>query len=253
MPSAKSVLASRRGGPSLALNLSQSTLELPAHKLHRQNSSESTLSSDSGLCSSPGTGFLSVALSCHSSCSAPSSPIGPKFKLTRDFDAAVCRLNQHKTLVSKILSSRFLRRWENHSVRLGLHAIDSVEIFVVQQQSVGLSTPSGRIDVHTPTSVAAIDGFMKFNAICRLTTSTSEVLTSQIIITRRLPALLIGGKMATRRSPLLAFLGCFLAAFAVNCRRVAGAQRPSYPDLRAAVLRATRRLRNGRSRSRGFL
>ncbi|XP_022692364.1 C-Maf-inducing protein-like isoform X2 [Varroa jacobsoni] len=127
MPSAKSVLASRRGGPSLALNLSQSTLELPAHKLHRQNSFESTLSSDSGLCSSPGTGFLSVAPSCHSSCSAPSSPIGPKFKLTRDFDAAVCRLNQHKTLVSKILSSRFLRRWENHSVRLELHAIDSLQ------------------------------------------------------------------------------------------------------------------------------
>ncbi|XP_048576400.1 C-Maf-inducing protein-like [Nematostella vectensis] len=48
-----------------------------------------------------------------------SSGGGPKFKLIHEGDIQVCRLNHSRTLISKVLSSKFLRRWEAHHVFLG--------------------------------------------------------------------------------------------------------------------------------------
>ena len=48
-----------------------------------------------------------------------SSSGGPKFKLIHEGDIQVCRLNHSRTLISKVLSSKFLRRWEAHHIYLG--------------------------------------------------------------------------------------------------------------------------------------
>lgn len=48
-----------------------------------------------------------------------SSGGGPKFKLLHEGDIQVCRLNHSRTLISKVLSSKFLRRWEAHHLTLG--------------------------------------------------------------------------------------------------------------------------------------
>ncbi|XP_020288301.1 C-Maf-inducing protein-like [Pseudomyrmex gracilis] len=79
------------------------------------------------------TGCLPIARSCpnlerqgagYSSTSGSSSPspstvpIGPRFKPLEEGDIQVCYLNQTRTLVKKILSSKFLRRWETHHICL---------------------------------------------------------------------------------------------------------------------------------------
>lgn len=48
-----------------------------------------------------------------------SSGGGPKFKLLHEGDIQVCRLNHSRTLISKVLSSKFLRRWEAHHISMG--------------------------------------------------------------------------------------------------------------------------------------
>ena len=48
-----------------------------------------------------------------------SSGGGPKFKLLHEGDIHVCRLNHSRTLISKVLSSKFLRRWEAHHLFMG--------------------------------------------------------------------------------------------------------------------------------------
>lgn len=50
--------------------------------------------------------------------STPSSPIGPKFKIIHEGDIHLCRLNHQRTVISKILSLKFLRRWETHRLYL---------------------------------------------------------------------------------------------------------------------------------------
>lgn len=50
--------------------------------------------------------------------STPSSPMGPKFKIIHEGDIHMCRLNHQRTVISKILSSTFLRRWETHRLYL---------------------------------------------------------------------------------------------------------------------------------------
>uniref|UniRef100_T1J4Y4 C-Maf-inducing protein PH domain-containing protein n=1 Tax=Strigamia maritima TaxID=126957 RepID=T1J4Y4_STRMM len=57
--------------------------------------------------------------------SAGSSRSGSKFKLVNDGDVHVCRLNHTRTVISKLLSSKFLRRWEVHRLTLGDSAIVS--------------------------------------------------------------------------------------------------------------------------------
>ena len=63
--------------------------------------------------------------------SSPSSPscksqqLGPKHKLISEADVQVCRLNHTRTIVSKIMNSRYLRRWESHRVVLEHNEIKS--------------------------------------------------------------------------------------------------------------------------------
>ena len=63
----------------------------------------------------------SAGCSSASGSSSPSpspGPAGPRFKPIEEGDIQVCYLNHTRTLVSKILSSRFLRRWETHHLYL---------------------------------------------------------------------------------------------------------------------------------------
>jgi hypothetical protein len=41
-----------------------------------------------------------------------------QLRMIREVDVAVCYLNHTNTIISKILSSKYLRRWENHQIRL---------------------------------------------------------------------------------------------------------------------------------------
>lgn len=63
-------------------------------------------------------GIFQSPLNSPNRSSAPSSPIGPKFKIIHEGDVHLCRLNHQRTIVSKILSSKFLRRWETHRIYL---------------------------------------------------------------------------------------------------------------------------------------
>lgn len=53
-----------------------------------------------------------------SSPSPSPGPAGPRFKPLEEGDIQVCYLNHTRTLVSKILSNKFLRRWETHHLYL---------------------------------------------------------------------------------------------------------------------------------------
>lgn len=52
----------------------------------------------------------------------PSHPakrcFGPKYKLISEGDLLVCRLNHTRTIISKIMNSKYLRRWEQHHIIL---------------------------------------------------------------------------------------------------------------------------------------
>ncbi|KAJ9586237.1 hypothetical protein L9F63_020099, partial [Diploptera punctata] len=50
---------------------------------------------------------------------------GPRFKTLLEGDIQVCYLNHTRTVVSKILSSKFLRRWETHHLYLNDSCISS--------------------------------------------------------------------------------------------------------------------------------
>ncbi|XP_046661179.1 C-Maf-inducing protein-like [Homalodisca vitripennis] len=80
----------------------------------------------------------------------PSSPIqkyletdmpgpakGPRYKLLTEGDLQVCCLNHTRTVISKILSSKFLRRWESHRLYLNDACISS-------------KTPMGFLDMSIP-------------------------------------------------------------------------------------------------------
>lgn len=41
-----------------------------------------------------------------------------QLRMIREVDVAVCYLNHTNTIISKILSSKYLRRWDNHHIRL---------------------------------------------------------------------------------------------------------------------------------------
>ncbi|XP_076321319.1 C-Maf-inducing protein-like isoform X3 [Tachypleus tridentatus] len=102
----------------------------------RQNSVDSISSSEGGY----GTEFQGLVSACSSpSRSLPSSPLGPRFKLLHEGEFHVCRLNHTRTVISKILSSKFLRRWENHRLILSDNEIRS-------------KTPTGFMDSPIPYS-----------------------------------------------------------------------------------------------------
>ncbi|GIY68522.1 uncharacterized protein CDAR_398631 [Caerostris darwini] len=86
-------------------------------------SRQSSVDSSSSSSSSDGMGNPDLmerlsSSSSNSSRSVPSSSNGPKYKLIHEGDIQVCRLNHTRTVISKILSSKFLRRWENHHLFL---------------------------------------------------------------------------------------------------------------------------------------
>ena len=54
--------------------------------------------------------------------------VGAKFKLVHEGDIQVCRLNHSSTLLSKILSSKFLRKWESHRVVLADYHLYSTTV-----------------------------------------------------------------------------------------------------------------------------
>lgn len=62
----------------------------------------------------------------------PTSPklvaIGPRHKLITEGDIQVCRLNHTRTIVSKIVNSKYLRRWESHKIVLDHSEIRSTTV-----------------------------------------------------------------------------------------------------------------------------
>ncbi|XP_050397029.1 C-Maf-inducing protein isoform X1 [Patella vulgata] len=64
---------------------------------------------------------------------------GPKCKLINEGDIQVCRLNHTRTIVSKIMNSKYLRRWESHHIVLGHNVIRS-------------QTPTGFMEISVPYS-----------------------------------------------------------------------------------------------------
>jgi len=56
-----------------------------------------------------------------------------RFKLIHEGDIQACRLNHTRTIVSKIMNSKYLRRWESHHIILGQNEIHSS---VVSMQDV---------------------------------------------------------------------------------------------------------------------
>ena len=53
---------------------------------------------------------------------------GPKHKLITEGDIQVCRLNHTRTIVSKIMNSKYLRRWESHKIVLDHSEIRSTTV-----------------------------------------------------------------------------------------------------------------------------
>ncbi|XP_031784390.1 C-Maf-inducing protein isoform X2 [Nasonia vitripennis] len=85
----------------------------------------------------------SAGCSSASGSSSPSpspGPAGPRFKPIEEGDIQVCYLNHTRTLVSKILSSRFLRRWETHHLYLNDACLSSKTLTGFLQQPVPYSS-----------------------------------------------------------------------------------------------------------------
>lgn len=75
----------------------------------------------------------SAGCSSTSGSSSPSpspGPAGPRFKPLEEGDIQVCYLNHTRTLVKKILSSKFLRRWETHHLYLNDACLSSKTVSV---------------------------------------------------------------------------------------------------------------------------
>ncbi|XP_074646959.1 C-Maf-inducing protein-like [Tubulanus polymorphus] len=77
--------------------------------------------------------------------SAPSTPqrkslTGPKYKLINDAETLVCRVNHTRTIVSKIMNSKYLRRWETHRMILGEEEIRSSSPTGFMESSIPYST-----------------------------------------------------------------------------------------------------------------
>lgn len=91
--------------------------------------SRRNLSVDSST--SSGTSSSGPRSNCCSPSRSPSSPQGPRIKLIHEGLVQVCRLNHTRTVISKLLSSRFLRRWEGHHVILEDSYITSRNVSMV--------------------------------------------------------------------------------------------------------------------------
>lgn len=77
----------------------------------------------------------SAGCSSASGSSSPSpspGPAGPRFKPFEEGVIQVCYLNHTRTLVRKILSSKFLRRWETHHLYLNDACLSSKTVSLLQ-------------------------------------------------------------------------------------------------------------------------
>lgn len=77
----------------------------------------------------------SAGCSSASGSSSPSpspGPAGPRFKPLEEGVIQVCYLNHTRTLVRKILSSKFLRRWETHHLYLNDACLSSKTVSLLQ-------------------------------------------------------------------------------------------------------------------------
>lgn len=89
-----------------------------------------------------GTSFSSLI----SQNSVNTKPIqGPRYKLINEGDIPICRLNHTRTIVSKIMNSRYLRRWEVHKIYLDKTEICSATPTGMMESSVLYSSIE---DVH---------------------------------------------------------------------------------------------------------
>lgn len=85
-----------------------------------------------------------------SSSPSPSpGPAGPRFKPLEEGDIQVCYLNHTRTLVKKILSSKFLRRWETHHLYLNDACLSSKTVSV----SVKSLSHAYRIEFHASLKI----------------------------------------------------------------------------------------------------
>ncbi|XP_008556935.1 C-Maf-inducing protein [Microplitis demolitor] len=84
----------------------------------------------------------STGCSSTSGSSSPSpspGPAGPRYKPVTEGDIQVCYLNHTRTVVSKILSSKFLRRWETHHLYLNDACLSSKTLLGFIQQPIPYS------------------------------------------------------------------------------------------------------------------
>ena len=58
--------------------------------------------------------------------------VNQRYKLINEGDILICRLNHTRTIVSKIMNSKYLRRWESHRIILGQNDISSTMVSVKQ-------------------------------------------------------------------------------------------------------------------------
>ncbi|XP_075216289.1 C-Maf-inducing protein-like [Lycorma delicatula] len=101
------------------------------------SSSDSSTASSPDRCADTRPSVVVVSRSCESppTIETPPSPTalsstsvpmqGPRFKLICEGDIQVCYINHTRTVISKIVSSKFLRRWENHRLYLNDSCISS--------------------------------------------------------------------------------------------------------------------------------
>lgn len=84
----------------------------------------------------------SAGCSSASGSSSPSpspGPAGPRFKPLEEGVIQVCYLNHTRTLVRKILSSKFLRRWETHHLYLNDACLSSKTVSLAANLSLALN------------------------------------------------------------------------------------------------------------------
>ena len=56
--------------------------------------------------------------------------VNQRYKLINEGEIQICRLNHTRTIVSKIINSKYLRRWESHRIILGQNEITSSMVSV---------------------------------------------------------------------------------------------------------------------------
>lgn len=130
----------------------------------------SSLENNTSSETSTGGDCTDTTTSSSLSMSVPTKPTltGPKYKLITEGEIQVCRLNHTRTIVSKIMNSKYLRRWENHHLVLSPNEIRSTSPTGFMSSSIPYSSIE---DIHT---VSRWDAGHKF--CIRITVQEGSVL-----------------------------------------------------------------------------